>query len=161
MIKFKCKDFLLKERELEAKGAHSVDEMMRRVKIHQEMSIERSGSRRRRLKRFGPPWRNRLAPRNSSVALASSIASLIFEAPSFWSDATTMPPQLLRRWRTVQSIDDQVTGRGKTGGYVWHASLPVTYAEYGALSWLLPFVSQSAAFISGRASDILAGTNGG
>ncbi len=34
MIKFKCKDFLLKECEFEAKGAHSVDEMMKLVEVH-------------------------------------------------------------------------------------------------------------------------------
>jgi len=34
MIKFKCKDYLLKECEFEAKGAHSVDEMMRLVDVH-------------------------------------------------------------------------------------------------------------------------------
>jgi predicted small metal-binding protein len=34
MIKFKCKDFLLKEREFEAKGTHSVDEMMELVEVH-------------------------------------------------------------------------------------------------------------------------------
>ena len=34
MIKFKCKDFLLKEYEFEAKGAHSVDEMMKLVEVH-------------------------------------------------------------------------------------------------------------------------------
>ena len=34
MIKFKCKDFLLKECEFEAKGTHSVDEMMRMVEVH-------------------------------------------------------------------------------------------------------------------------------
>jgi predicted small metal-binding protein len=34
MIKFKCKDFLLKECEFEAKGTHSVDEMMKMVEVH-------------------------------------------------------------------------------------------------------------------------------
>jgi predicted small metal-binding protein len=34
MIKFKCKDFLLKECEFEAKGTHSVDEMMKLVEVH-------------------------------------------------------------------------------------------------------------------------------
>jgi predicted small metal-binding protein len=34
MIKFKCKDFLLKECEFEAKGTHSVDEMMTMVEVH-------------------------------------------------------------------------------------------------------------------------------
>ena len=34
MIKFKCKDFLLKECEFEAKGTHSVDEMMKLVGVH-------------------------------------------------------------------------------------------------------------------------------
>ncbi len=34
MIKFKCKDFLLKECEFEAKGMHSVDEMMKLVEVH-------------------------------------------------------------------------------------------------------------------------------
>jgi len=34
MIKFKCKDFLLKECEFEAKGTHSVDEMMKLVDVH-------------------------------------------------------------------------------------------------------------------------------
>jgi predicted small metal-binding protein len=34
MIKFKCKDFLLKEREFEAKGTDSVDEMMKLVEVH-------------------------------------------------------------------------------------------------------------------------------
>jgi predicted small metal-binding protein len=35
MITFKCKDFLLKECEFEAKGTHSVDEMMKMVEVHQ------------------------------------------------------------------------------------------------------------------------------
>ena len=34
MIKFKCKDFLLKECEFEAKGTHSVDEMMKLIEVH-------------------------------------------------------------------------------------------------------------------------------
>jgi predicted small metal-binding protein len=34
MIKFKCKDFLLKECQFEAKGTHSVDEMMKLVEVH-------------------------------------------------------------------------------------------------------------------------------
>jgi len=34
MIKFKRKDFLLKECEFEAKGTHSVDEMMKLVEVH-------------------------------------------------------------------------------------------------------------------------------
>jgi len=34
MIKFKCKDFLLKECEFEAQGTHSVDEMMKLVEVH-------------------------------------------------------------------------------------------------------------------------------
>jgi len=34
MIKFMCKDFLLKECEFEAKGTHSVDEMMKLVEVH-------------------------------------------------------------------------------------------------------------------------------
>jgi predicted small metal-binding protein len=34
MIKFKRKDFLLKECEFEAKGTHSVDEMIRLVEVH-------------------------------------------------------------------------------------------------------------------------------
>ena len=34
MIKFNCKDFLLKECEFEAKGTHSVDEMMKLVEVH-------------------------------------------------------------------------------------------------------------------------------
>jgi predicted small metal-binding protein len=34
MIKFKCKDFLLKECEFEARGTHSVDEMMKLVEVH-------------------------------------------------------------------------------------------------------------------------------
>ncbi len=34
MIKFRCKDFLLKQCEFEAKGTHSVDEMMRLVEVH-------------------------------------------------------------------------------------------------------------------------------
>jgi predicted small metal-binding protein len=34
MIKFKCKDFLLKECEFEAMGTHSVDEMMKLVEVH-------------------------------------------------------------------------------------------------------------------------------
>jgi len=34
MIKFKCKDYLLKECEFEAKGTHSVDEMMKLVEVH-------------------------------------------------------------------------------------------------------------------------------
>ncbi len=34
MIKFKCKDSLLKECEFEAKGTHSVDEMMKLVEVH-------------------------------------------------------------------------------------------------------------------------------
>ena len=34
MIKFKCKDFLLKECEFEAKGTHTVDEMMKLVEVH-------------------------------------------------------------------------------------------------------------------------------
>jgi len=34
MIKFKCKAFLLKECEFEAKGTHSVDEMMKLVEVH-------------------------------------------------------------------------------------------------------------------------------
>ncbi len=34
MIKFRCKDFLLKECEFEAKGTHSVDEMMKLVEVH-------------------------------------------------------------------------------------------------------------------------------
>jgi len=34
MIKFKCKDFLLKECEFEAKGTDSVDEMMKLVEVH-------------------------------------------------------------------------------------------------------------------------------
>ena len=34
MIKFKCKDFLLKECEFEAKGTHSVVEMMKMVEVH-------------------------------------------------------------------------------------------------------------------------------
>jgi predicted small metal-binding protein len=34
MIKFKCKDFLLKDCEFEAKGTHSVDEMMKLVEVH-------------------------------------------------------------------------------------------------------------------------------
>jgi predicted small metal-binding protein len=34
MIKFKCKDFLLKECEFEVKGTHSVDEMMKLVEVH-------------------------------------------------------------------------------------------------------------------------------
>lgn len=33
-MKFKCTDFLLKECEVEAKGTHSVDEMMRLVEVH-------------------------------------------------------------------------------------------------------------------------------
>jgi len=55
MIKFKCKNFLLKECEFEAKGTHSVDEVMKLVEVHAGMSIEPSDSRRRRLKIFGPP----------------------------------------------------------------------------------------------------------
>ncbi len=53
MIKFKCKDFLLKECKFEAKGTHSVDEMMKLVEVHAEMSTEHSSSRLRRLKGFG------------------------------------------------------------------------------------------------------------
>ncbi len=34
MIRFKCKDFLLKECEFEVKGTHSVDEMMKLVEVH-------------------------------------------------------------------------------------------------------------------------------
>ena len=34
MIKFKCKDFLLKECEFEARGTHSIDEMMKLVEVH-------------------------------------------------------------------------------------------------------------------------------
>jgi len=34
MIKFKCKDFLLKECGFEVKGTHSVDEMMKLVEVH-------------------------------------------------------------------------------------------------------------------------------
>ena len=34
MIKFKCKDFLLKECEFEVKGTHSIDEMMKLVEVH-------------------------------------------------------------------------------------------------------------------------------
>jgi predicted small metal-binding protein len=34
MIKFKCKDFLLKECEFEAKGTRSVNEMMKLVEVH-------------------------------------------------------------------------------------------------------------------------------
>ena len=34
MIKFQCKDFLLKECEFEAKGTHSVDEMLKLVQVH-------------------------------------------------------------------------------------------------------------------------------
>lgn len=34
MIKFKCKDFLLKECAFEAKGTHSVDEMIKLVEVH-------------------------------------------------------------------------------------------------------------------------------
>jgi hypothetical protein len=34
MIKFKGTDFLLKECEVEAKGTHSVDEMMRLVEVN-------------------------------------------------------------------------------------------------------------------------------
>jgi predicted small metal-binding protein len=34
MIRFKCKDFLLKEYQFEAKGTHSVDEMMKLVEVH-------------------------------------------------------------------------------------------------------------------------------
>ena len=34
MIKFKCKDFLLKECEFEARGTHSIDEMMKLVQVH-------------------------------------------------------------------------------------------------------------------------------
>jgi len=34
MIKFKCKDFLLKESEFEAGGTHSIDEMMKLVEVH-------------------------------------------------------------------------------------------------------------------------------
>jgi predicted small metal-binding protein len=34
MIKFKCKDFLLKDCEFEVKGTHSVDEMMKLVEVH-------------------------------------------------------------------------------------------------------------------------------
>jgi predicted small metal-binding protein len=34
MIRFKCKDFLLKECEFEAKGTHSVDEMLKLVEVH-------------------------------------------------------------------------------------------------------------------------------
>src|SRR5437660_11347305 len=41
------------------------------------MSIERSSSPQKRLERFAAPWRNRLAPRDLSLALASSLARLI------------------------------------------------------------------------------------
>lgn len=34
MIKFRCKDFLLKECEFEAKGTNSIDEMMELVEVH-------------------------------------------------------------------------------------------------------------------------------
>jgi predicted small metal-binding protein len=34
MINFKCKDFLLKECEFEAKGTHSVDLMMKLIDVH-------------------------------------------------------------------------------------------------------------------------------
>ena len=34
MIKFKCKDLLLKECEFEAKGTRSVDDMMKLVEVH-------------------------------------------------------------------------------------------------------------------------------
>jgi predicted small metal-binding protein len=34
MIKFKCKDFLLKQCEFGAQGTHSVDEMMKLVEVH-------------------------------------------------------------------------------------------------------------------------------
>ena len=34
MIRFKCKDFLLKECEFEAKGTHSVDEMLKLFEVH-------------------------------------------------------------------------------------------------------------------------------
>jgi predicted small metal-binding protein len=34
LIKFKCKDFLLKDCEFEARGTHSVDEMMKLVEVH-------------------------------------------------------------------------------------------------------------------------------
>jgi predicted small metal-binding protein len=34
MIKFKCKDFLLKDCEFEVKGTHSVDEMMKLIEDH-------------------------------------------------------------------------------------------------------------------------------
>jgi predicted small metal-binding protein len=33
-IRFKCKDFLLKECEFEIKGAHSADEMIKLVDVH-------------------------------------------------------------------------------------------------------------------------------
>jgi len=34
MIKFKCKDFLMKECEFETKGTNSIDEMMKLVEVH-------------------------------------------------------------------------------------------------------------------------------
>ncbi len=34
MIKFKCRDFLLKECEFEVKGVHSIEEIMKLVEIH-------------------------------------------------------------------------------------------------------------------------------
>lgn len=34
MIKFKCKDFLLRECEFEVNGVHSLDEMVKLVEVH-------------------------------------------------------------------------------------------------------------------------------
>ena len=61
MIKFKCKDFLLKECEFEAKGTHSVDEMMKLIEVHAGEEHEPSSSRRRLLQRFATLWRKKLA----------------------------------------------------------------------------------------------------
>ncbi len=34
LIRFKCKDFLLKECEFEVKGTHSLEEMLKLVEVH-------------------------------------------------------------------------------------------------------------------------------
>jgi len=105
MIKFKCKDFLMKECEFETKGTHSIDEMMKLVEVH-------AGDEHRTL-RLSPETIEKIrtslekqrASRNLSLAFASSIARLIPKRPVFWSDASrtmrSMPPrrpqQLFRR----------------------------------------------------------------
>jgi len=89
MIKFKCKDFLLKESEFEAKGIHSVDEMMKLVEVHAgnvQWTLKLSPGT---IEKIRSSWRNRRVSRIRSLCACIFARCLIRESPLvFWSDAS-------------------------------------------------------------------------